>query len=62
MNILELRRNGKYTCLDCKKVLSQLCQTCKNWDLFELDEEVIKLSYEEKSLRQSKMKKSGGIG
>jgi hypothetical protein len=49
MTDLELRRDGIYTCLDCKKLQSESCIVCKNWDLFDLIEE--KMSYEEKNLR-----------
>jgi hypothetical protein len=56
--MIEKRRNGKYTCLDCKKSKSKFCLECKNWHLFELDEELIKLSYTEKSERYLKKEKS----
>ncbi len=52
------RKNGKFTCLDCKKTLTQFCKQCKNWELFELDQDVIKLSYEEKLDRNDKLKNS----
>jgi hypothetical protein len=54
MDNLELRRNGKFTCLDCQNNKSELCKTCKNWDQFDLNEEVSKLLYEEKSLKRDK--------
>ena len=58
MKNIELRRNGKFTCLDCKKTASSTCASCKNSDQFELDEEVLKLPYEEKLARNDKLRSS----
>jgi hypothetical protein len=60
MSDLEKRRNGLFTCLDCSKVKTQNCFACKNWNLFDVDNALLNLSYAEKSDMYAK--KSGGIG
>jgi hypothetical protein len=45
---LELRRNGTYTCIDCKKTKSKECDECKNWGKFDLDKTLFDLTYQEK--------------
>jgi hypothetical protein len=38
---LDKRRNGKFTCLNCKKNKRMICSACvsKNWEKFELKDE-----------------------
>lgn len=52
-NQINDRRNGKYTCLDCKYTLAAKCKDCvmNNWNLFDLDLETIKMTYAEKNSR-----------
>jgi hypothetical protein len=56
MSDVSKRRNGIYTCLDCLKSKSQECGGCvsRNWELFELDEHISKLSYDEKTAEYEK--------
>ncbi len=49
--MVKKRRDGLYTCLDCSKICSEQCSLCKNWHLFELNQEVIDLSYQQKNDR-----------
>lgn len=50
MDNVSKRRNGVFTCLDCMKSKTEECFSCvsKNWELFELDERISKLPYDEK--------------
>lgn len=53
MKNLEKRRNGVFTCLDCSKSKTSECGSCvsRNWEFFDLDKEIVNLSYSEKNKR-----------